>query len=64
MEVSLDKLILGKDPEKVVERVVEREMNKWEFKNESEKRGSHYIGLLIVILSFPFAILMVWLTTR
>lgn len=35
LEVSLDELVLGKKPEKIVERVIEREesnsMNIWEF---------------------------------
>lgn len=54
-EISLDELILAKKPEKIVEDKV---MNKWEYKNEAEKRDNNKIGLFIVIVAFVFAIVM------
>ena len=61
--VSLDNLVLGKEPEKEI--VVEQrgKMNAWEFLSEESKRPVEKKEILLFILCMVICILTVWILT-
>ncbi len=61
--VSLDYLVLGKEPEKEI--VVEQrgKMNGWEFLSEESKRPVENKEIFLFILSMAICIFVVWILT-
>ncbi|MCP3933376.1 MAG: helix-turn-helix transcriptional regulator [Bacteroidetes bacterium] len=62
-EVSLDYLILGREPEKEVLVEQRGKMNAWEFLSEESKRPVENIEMFLFILCMAICILTIWILT-
>ena len=61
--VSLDYLILGREPEKEVLVEQRGKMNAWEFLNEESKRPVENKEIFLFILCMAICILTIWILT-